>query len=100
MLDEHKDKIEGSEKADIEAAIAAVEKVKDGEDVAAIEAAVAELEKVSMTFGKRVYAAQQQAGPEAAQAAQAAAGGGAGPGPQPGKGGGEDIKDADFTVHK
>jgi molecular chaperone DnaK len=100
MLDEHKDKVEGSEKTDIEAAIAAVEKVKDGEDVAAIEAAVAELEKVAMSFGKRVYSAQQQADPQA-QAAQGAASGSAGPGPQPGKGGGEDdIKDADFTVHK
>ncbi len=97
MLDEHKDKLEGSEKADIETAIAAVEKVKDGEDVAAIEAAVTELEKAAMTFGKRVYSAQQA--PPEAQAAAGAAGGGAGAGPQPGNGG-DDIKDADFTVHK
>jgi molecular chaperone DnaK len=95
MLDEHKDKLEGSEKADIETAIAAVEKVKDGEDVSAIEAAVTELEKAAMTFGKRVYSAQQA--PPEAQAAAGAAGGGAGP--QPDKGG-DDIKDADFTVHK
>ncbi len=102
MLEEHKEKVEGSEKADIEAAIAAVEKVKDGEDVAVIEAAVSALEKTAMEFGKRVYSAQQ-ADPQAAAAAAAAAGaaGGAGPQAAGGKaGGGDDIKDADFTVHK
>jgi molecular chaperone DnaK len=101
MLDEHKDKLEGSEKSDIEAAIAAVEKVKDGEDAGAIDAAVSGLEKAAQSFGKRVYGAAGQAGPEAA-AAQAAAGaaGGAGPQPGPAGNGGDDIKDADFTVHK
>jgi molecular chaperone DnaK len=100
MLTEHKDKLEGSEKSDIEAAIAAVEKVKDGEDAAAIETAVADLEKAAQAFGKRVYSAQQ-ASPEAAAQAAAGAAGGAGPQPGPsGKSGGDDIKDADFTVHK
>ena len=99
MLDEHKDKLEGSEKADIEAAIAAVEKVKDGQDVPAIESAVAELEKVAMSFGKRVYSAQQ-ASPDAAAAAAAAGAGATGPQPGPAGKGGDDIKDADFTVHK
>ncbi len=97
MLDEHKDKLEGTEKDDIEAAIAAVEKLKDGEDVAAIESAVAELEKAAMAFGKRVYSAQQQAPPQA----EAAAGADGGDAPPPSdKAGGDDIKDADFTVHK
>ncbi len=99
MLDEHKDKLEGSEKSDIEAAIAAVEKVKDGSDVPAIESAVAALEKAAMSFGKRVYSAQQ-ATPDAAAAAAAAGAGGAGPQPGPAGKGGDDIKDADFTVHK
>ncbi len=99
MLDEHKDKLEGTEKQDIEAAIAEVEKVKVGEDVATIEASVTALEKAAQTFGKRVYSAAQQ-GPQA-QAAQGAAGGGTGAGPAPGgQSGGDDIKDADFTVHK
>ena len=101
MLDEHKDKLEGTEKADIETAIAAVEKIKDGEDPAAIEAAVGELEKAAMAFGKRVYSAQQQADPQAAAgAAGGNAGANAGPGPQESGKGGDDIKDADFTVHK
>jgi len=101
MLDEHKAKLEGSEQADIEAAIAAVEKVKSGEDVAVIEAAVTDLEKAAMSFGKRVYAAAQEAPQAQAQAAQGAgAGPGPGAGPAPGGAGGDDIKDADFTVHK
>jgi molecular chaperone DnaK len=99
MLDEHKDKLEGSEKEKIEAAIAEVEKVKAGEDKAAIEDSVKALEHAAQEFGKRVYSAQQQA-------AQGAAGGSAGPqpgpGPGPAAGGGKDdnIKDADFTVQK
>jgi molecular chaperone DnaK len=100
MIDEHKDKLEGSEQADIEAAIAAVEKAAPSEDVAAIQAAIAALEKTASAFGKRVYSAQPGAGPQA-QAAQAAGGGSAGPqSSSAAAGGSDDIKDADFTVHK
>ncbi len=96
MLDEHKDKLEGTEKADIETAIAAVEKAREGEDAEAIDAAVKALETAAMTFGQRIYSA---ADAQAQQAAGAAAGGA---GPQPGAASGKSdddgIKDADFTV--
>ena len=99
QLEEHKDKFEGSEEADIKGAVEAVEKLKASEDKNAIEAALKDLEAKSQAWGKRIHEAsfaKQQA------AAGAAAGSG---GPQPAepqaKGGGDDnIKDADFTVQK
>ena len=99
QLEEHKDKFEGSEEADIKGAVEALEKLKASEDKNAIEAALKDLEAKSQAWGKRIHEAsfaKQQA------AAGAAAGGG---GPQPAepqaKGGGDDnIKDADFTVQK
>ena len=102
MMDEHKDKLQDDEKTSIEAAIAEVEKVRNGDDKAAIEASVQALEKAAMAFGTRVYQQTQAT----QQAAGAAAGGGAGPGPMPGAGAGptgqadDNIKDADFTVKK
>ncbi|MCS6970183.1 MAG: molecular chaperone DnaK [Planctomycetota bacterium] len=90
MLEDHKDKLQGSEKADIEAAIAEVEKVREKGDIRAIEAAIQKLERTAMAFGKRVYGAYQGA-EAAANAGSAFAGGGS-------KGGGDDIKDADYTV--
>ena len=101
MLKEHEAKLEGSEKTDIEAAIAEVETARAGEDAAAIEAATAKLQTVAQGFGKRVYEAAGAAQQAAAGAAGAGAAGGAGPGPQAGGQGGDDnIKDADFTVQK
>ncbi len=99
QLEEHKDKFEGSEQADITGAVEALDKLKTGDDKNAIEAALKDLEAKSQAWGKRIHEAsfaKQQA------AAGAAAGGG---GPQQAepqaKGGGEDnIKDADFTVQK
>ena len=99
QLEEHKDKFEGSEQADITGAVEALDKLKTGDDKNAIEAALKDLEAKSQAWGKRIHEAsfaKQQA------AAGAAAGGG---GPQPAepqaKGGGDDnIKDADFTVQK
>ena len=97
MIKEHEAKLEGSEKADIEAAIEEVEKARAGDDQAVIDAAKEKLGSVAQNFGKRVYEA---AG--AAQQASAAGAGGAGPqqsaGPQ--QGGDDNIKDADFTVQK
>ncbi|MBA3701057.1 MAG: molecular chaperone DnaK [Planctomycetes bacterium] len=99
LMDEHKDKFEGSEEADITAAIAALEGLKASEDKNAIEAAVKELETKSQTWGKRIHEASM-----AKQQAAAGAAGGAGPQqaePQQPQGGGDDnIKDADFTVQK
>jgi len=100
MLDEHKDKLQGSEEADINAALVEVDKLKTSEDKAAIDAAHKQLETAMQGFGKRVYEAAH-----AQQAAAGAAAGGGDAGPQPGPGGnagGQDdnIKDADFTVQK
>ena len=98
MVKEHEAKLEGSEKADIEAAIAEVETARAGDDKAAIDAAVEKLQTTAQGFGKRVY--------EAAGAEQQAAAAGAGAGPQSagpqggGKPGDDNIKDADFTVQK
>jgi molecular chaperone DnaK len=99
MMDEHKDKFQGSEETDIKAAIDHLEKVKAGEDKDAIESALKELESKSQAWGKRVHEASF-----AKQQAAAGAAGGAGPQaqaePQPKGGGDENIKDADFTVQK
>jgi molecular chaperone DnaK len=100
MLKEHEAKLEGSEKSDIEAAIEEVEKARAGDDQAAIDAAKEKLASVAQNFGKRVYEAAGQA--QQAAGAAGAAGAGAGPHPGPGsqQGGGDNIKDADFTVQK
>ncbi len=98
QLEEHKDKFEGSEQADITGAVEALDKLKTGDDKNAIEAALKDLEAKSQAWGKRIH----EASFAKQQAAAGAAGGG---GPQPAepqaKGGGDDnIKDADFTVQK
>ena len=98
MIKEHEAKLEGSEKADIEAAIAAVESARAGHDKAAIDAAVEKLQTTAQGFGKRVYEAAGAA--QQAAAAGAGAAGGAGAAPQGGQSGDDNIKDADFTVQK
>jgi molecular chaperone DnaK len=99
MMEEHKDKFQGSEEADIKAAIENLEKLKTSEDKDAIESALKELESKSQAWGKRIHEASF-----AKQQAAAGAAGGAGPQqaepPQSTKGGDENIKDADFTVQK
>ena len=99
MMEEHKDKFQGSEEADIKAAVDALEALKASEDKNAIEAAVKDLEAKSQAWGKRIH----EASFAKQQAAAGAAGGGAGPQPpeppQP-KSGDDNIKDADFTVQK
>jgi len=99
MLDEHKDKVEESEKTAIEAAIASVESAKSGEDTAAIEAATKSLEEAAQTFGKRIHEAAMNSQKAAAGAAGASEGAGPQAGPT-GTSGDDNIKDADFTVQK
>jgi len=99
MMEEHKDKFQGSEEADIKAAVDALEALKASEDKNAIEAAVKDLEAKSQAWGKRIH----EASFAKQQAAAGAAGGGAGPQqPEPpqAKSGDDNIKDADFTVQK
>jgi hypothetical protein len=108
MLEEHKAKLEGSEEKDITAACDEVDKlVKEKAPKDQVEAARKRLETVAQGFGKRVYdaaSAASQAGP--APEGGAGCGPDCGPGgcgPQAGPGpkkGGDDVKDADFTVVK
>ena len=67
-IKENEDKLQGTEKEDIEKAIEELKKVKDGDDVEAIRKGIEELSKVSQGFATRMYQ-------EAAQAQQAAQGG-------------------------
>ena len=67
-IKENEDKLQGTEKEDIEKAIEELKKVKDGDDVEAIRKGIEELSKVSQGFATRIYQ-------EAAQAQQAAQGG-------------------------
>ena len=65
MLEEHKDKLQGTEKEDIQKALEELKKVKDYEDVAEIRAKVDEVSKVAQGFATRVYqeAAKENATP-------------------------------------
>ncbi|MBA2482761.1 MAG: molecular chaperone DnaK [Planctomycetes bacterium] len=104
MLTEHKDKLQDGEEAAIGDAVTKLEKTKAGDNQAEIEAGIKEVEAAAGAFGKRVHEAafNQQGGPNAGQGP----GDGAQPGPQPGTpphggagaSGGDNIKDADFTV--
>ena len=61
-IKENEDKLEGNEKADIEAAIEEVKKVKDGDSIEDIRSAIDKLSKASEGFATRIYqAASQQA---------------------------------------
>ena len=67
MLEEHKDKLQGTEKEDIQKALEELKKVKDSEDVSEIRAKVDEVSKVAQGFATRVYqeAAKENATPNA-----------------------------------
>jgi molecular chaperone DnaK len=102
MLTEHKDKLQGGEEQAITGALDKLDKLKGSDNQAEIEAAIKEAEGVIGPFAKRVNEAAFQSqgqGPNAGGPGAA----GAQPGPQPhggagGAPGGDNIKDADFTV--
>jgi molecular chaperone DnaK len=98
MIKEHADKFQGSEQAEIEAALVKLEKVKGETDRAAIESATAEVESLSQNWGRRIHEAAMKT-QQAAAGGEAAAGPGPAPGPGPSKPE-DNIKDADFTVQK
>lgn len=90
------DKVEAGEKQEIEAAIAALKEVMDGDDVEAIQEKTNALTEVSGKLAQRVY--QQEGG---------APGGDAGPGAEAGDGGTQDnaagkddVVDAEFEEVK
>jgi len=67
-IKENEDKLQGTEKEDIEKAIEELKKVKDGDDLDAIRKGIEDLSKAAQGFATRMYQ-------EAAQAQQAAQGG-------------------------
>lgn len=75
-IKENEDKLQGTEKEDIEKAIEELKKVKDGDDVEAIRKGIEELSKAAQGFATRMY--QEAAQAQAAQAGQAEGNSGAG----------------------
>ncbi len=85
------DKLDGAEKAEVEAKLNALKESLKGTDSAAIKSATEELTQAFYKLSEKLY--QQQGGPQGFQ------GGPQGPqGPQGGTPGGQDYYDADYTV--
>ena len=85
QLSEHGDKVGEAEKGEIEAAVAALKEVKDGEDLEAIQAKTQVLARAAMKMGEAMYQAEQEA-----------AGDGGGDDADQGQPGAEDVVDAEF----
>jgi molecular chaperone DnaK len=77
LLAESGDKIPDETKGKVNEAVSGLKAALGGTDIEAIKKATEELSKVSQEAGAAMYAAQQQAGPQAAGDADAAAGAGA-----------------------
>ena len=74
-IKEKEDKLQGTEKADIEKAIEELKKVKDGDNIEEIRKGIEELSKVSQGFATRLYQdAQAQAQAQQAQGGDSAQG--------------------------
>ncbi len=98
LLKENADKVEPSEKSQIESEMAALRTAMESDNVAAIKEAKGRLEQASHKFAERMY--QQHAQQYAGQQQQQPGGDqGGGPGPDS-KGGssGEKVYDADYEV--
>ena len=97
-LKEHGDKAGAGEKAAIEADIAALKAVKDGDDVKAIQEKTQTLVQSSMKLGEAIYKATQGGAAGGGEAGPGAAPGGPDAGAGTGAGGKKDDKvvDADF----
>jgi len=87
-LSEHGDKIEESEKSQIEADVAALREAMAGEDLGEIKAKTEALAQSSMKLGEAIYKAQEEAAGDAGDAEQPHAADSAEPQ--------EDVVDADF----
>ena len=72
-IKENEDKLQGTEKADIEKAIEELKKIKDGDNLEEIRKGIEELSKVSQGFATRLYQdAQAQAQAQQAQGGETA----------------------------
>ena len=87
-LSEHGDKIEESEKSQIEADVAALKEAMAGEDLAEIKAKTEALGQSSMKLGEAMYKAQEEAAGEAGPAEE--------PQADDSSAAQEDVVDADF----
>ena len=58
-IKENEDKLQGTEKADIESAIEELKKVKDGDNIEEIRSGIEKLSKASEAFATRIYQAAQ-----------------------------------------
>ncbi|MGO9120194.1 MAG: molecular chaperone DnaK, partial [Desulfomonilaceae bacterium] len=98
-LKEHGDKVDGSVKSAIEAAVSKTKSAMEGSDAQTIKSAVAELQQASHKLAEAMY--QQAAGGPGAGAGPT---GGPGPeqqgGPRPGAKPDEDVVDADYREVK
>lgn len=88
IIKENEDKLQGTEKEDIEKAIEELKKVKDGDDLDAIRKGIEEISKVSQGFATRVYQ-------ETAQQAQAEQG--TGSTGDAGNSAADDVQDAEIV---
>lgn len=86
------DKVSGSDKGEIEAAIADLKSILDGGDATAIKAKSDALAQISMRLGEAMYKNQADAGAAAAETSGAAPGGGASADPG--------VVDAEFSEVK
>ena len=91
-MDDLGDKMEGSEKTDIEAAISALEEIAKGDDKEAIEEKTKALGEISGKLAERVYKEQAEAQPQGGEAPAGEPAGEAAPD--------EDVVDAEFEEVK
>ena len=94
FLKDNADKVPADEKPAIEAAIETLKKAKDSGDVAQIDAAIEGLNNAMQAASQKMYAAGQQAGPDAGFQGGAQANGGSQ------SAGADDVQDADFEEVK
>ena len=89
-IKENEDKLQGTEKADIEKAIEELKKVKDGDNIEEIRKGIEELSKVSQGFATRLYQdAQAQAQAQQAQGGETAG--------ESNNSGADDVEDAEVV---
>ena len=94
FLKDNADKVPADEKPAIEAAIETLKKAKDSGDIAQIDSAIEGLNNAMQAASQKMYAAGQQAGPDAGFQGGAQANGGAQ------STGADDVQDADFEEVK
>ena len=89
-IKENEDKLQGTEKADIEKAIEELKKVKDGDNIEEIRKGIEELSKASQGFATRLYQdAQAQAQAQQAQGGETAG--------ESNNSGADDVEDAEVV---